>query len=65
MNLNVRPFPVPTDVYLELPPKSKQEGFNPIAISIKDVDVETLDHLCIEFRSNVFLMAGKDDSSSK
>lgn len=64
MQVPIKPFTTPNFVILDIPERSKQAGFQELqCLPIKDVDVETLDKLCQDFREAVFTKAGKPDPS--
>lgn len=63
IELALRPFTVPNFVAVELPPRPRQEGFDPEGgtFPLSLVDEETLAELCEIFREEVFKKAGKKD----
>lgn len=62
IEVKVKPFIVPRTVYLDMPPRPKQEGLCvPQHYYLKDLDASTLSKLCDEFRKNVFELAEKQD----
>jgi hypothetical protein len=62
INLKLRPFPVPNEVYVEFPPIMKKEPFqlvaNPSAIKLGSVPRETLEAMCEEFKAEILRKAG-------
>jgi len=66
VSLKIRPFTVPNYVLLELPPVGRQEGFaGNHSLPLSELDADTLDQLCYEFRKAVFQKARKTDPSIK
>lgn len=57
---NLQPFTVPNYAIQVVPPGKRQDGFveNP-KYHLSELDVETLEEMCAEFRSGVFEKAGK------
>lgn len=64
--INLKPFRTPNHVLIERPPRPRQEGinFDSGSIPLSELDVDTLDELCREFRENIFQKAGKEDPKS-
>jgi hypothetical protein len=63
-SVELRPFTVPNYVLQVEPPRQRQDGFREAPkYALADLDVETLDQLCWEFRRAVFEKAGKPDPS--
>lgn len=61
LKVNIRPFKVPDRVYVELPFVAKEDGpkFDKRTFSLSELDPETLDEMCKNFRTAVFKAAGK------
>lgn len=64
ITVQLNPFPVPTHVTLKSEPGLRQDGFigfkQPSSIPLSDLDLQTLEALCAEFRESVLLAARKD-----
>jgi hypothetical protein len=57
--LELVPFTVPTYVTVKREPGRREDGFRPpIELKLSELDAETLDELCTEFRKSVFKAAG-------
>lgn len=57
--LKLKPFTVPNFVIVEEQPKERSEGFQEgRKFALKELDFETLEMLCLEFRKEVFEKAG-------
>lgn len=55
IKLKLRPFTVPSYVSAEMPPRPKQDGLQALPqFHISELDDETLEALCTQFRSDVF-----------
>lgn len=55
IKLKLKPFRVPNNVLVEQPPKPRQEGFQEYpSIPLSELDNETLEEMCAEFRKGVF-----------
>jgi hypothetical protein len=68
MNVELSPWIVPNFVSAKMPPRPRQDGFNPDAVpkwSLAELDVNTLARQCDDFRAEVFRKAGKPDPSIK
>ena len=66
VKIKIKPFTVPRTVYMDLPPRPKQEGMTvPQHYFVKDLDAETLSQLCDEFRKSIFELAEKTDPKGK
>lgn len=62
LDVEIKPFVVPTSVYLVQKPGNRQDGIRPLPeIPLADLDVATLLKLCDDFKDRVFEMAGKTD----
>ena len=62
LDVDIKPFAVPTSVYIEQPPGLRQDGIRKLPeIPLSDLDVATLMKLCDDFRERVFETAGRDD----
>ena len=64
ISLEIHPFSIPEHVFSVQKPGLRQEGFNPtigVKYHLSELDEETLDKLCNEFRKSVFEIAGFDD----
>ena len=63
MNIEVQPWQTPNFIIGKMPARPRQEGFNIDAPkwSLAEVDEETLDKLCMDFRAEVFRKAKKTD----
>ena len=60
IEVNIKPFNVPSFVIPEVPAGKKEDGFEPTeGIPLSALDPVTLEKLCDEFRDNVFRRAGK------
>ena len=61
IKVTLKPFTVPNFVLLDVPPKRRDEGFDPEGskVALADLEPEDLDALCNEFRNTVFNKAGK------
>lgn len=57
IELDINPFTVPNFVTVNTRSVVKGESYP--AIALKDIDSETLDRLCRDFRNEVFSKAGK------
>lgn len=48
--LKLKPFPVPNEVYMEMPVGLKQDGVHPLPkLSIEEIDMDALDELATEW----------------
>lgn len=69
MKVDIAPFTVPNFVGTIRPARPRQEGFFTVPdghkMRLSDLDEETLDELCQEFRANVFRKAGKEDPKAQ
>lgn len=62
LNLDVQPFTTPNFVRLAVDSgDATKEGY---PVSIKELDAETLERLCEQFREDVFTKAGKRDPAN-
>ena len=64
MNVELIPFSTPNYVIGNMPPRPRQEGFNPDAVPkwhLSQLDECTLSKLCDDFRAAVFAKARKKD----
>ena len=60
VNLELNPFPVPTEVTIKLPPGKREDGLkSPPTIKLENLSEEALSALCEEFTAAVFVAAGK------
>ena len=60
LKVKLQPFKVPNYVLAEVPFGRREEGIQEgPKYSLEDLDAETLDRLCDEFRNAVFLKAKK------
>ena len=62
--INIKPFKVPNFVFLERPPRPRQEGINfdtSYSLPLSELRESVLDEMCKEFRAAVFEKAGKED----
>lgn len=67
MKIKILPWQTPNFLIGEMPPRSRQEGFNPDAApkwALSEVDTETLAAQCDAFRAEVFRKAGKTDPAA-
>lgn len=59
-NVELRPFTVPNYVIQASTPRPREDGFvESPKFHIGELDVETLDQLCAQFRKDVFAKAEK------
>ena len=66
IKVNLKPFHVPEGVYAEGKPGLKQDGTIPLSFyPLRDLDLQTLEELCAEFRANVLIKAGHEDILNK
>lgn len=62
MKIELQPFIAPNFVVVKMPPGSRKDGFKTAhSFHIREVDAETLDNMCREFRAEVFRKAEKPD----
>lgn len=62
ITLELQPFDVPTCVNRISKPGLRQDGFKPVeSYPLSELDAETLDVMCDEFRASVFKIAGVHD----
>lgn len=63
MNVKFKSWTTPNFVFMDLPPRPRQEGvnFDRSSMSIKDIEASDLADLCDRFRADVFKKAGKAD----
>ena len=64
MKIKIKPWIVPSFVSAEMPPGKREDGFHPDSVpkwKLSELDAETLDAQCREFRAEVFRKAGKKD----
>jgi hypothetical protein len=62
MKIKLQPFSIPNYVIMEVPPRSRQEGMvESPKFKLEELDAETLESLCDDFRKAVFAKAGKTD----
>lgn len=60
LSIELCPFEVPARVLVKQEPGSRQEGFKEApSYKLAELDVDTLEKLCDEFRENVFKFANK------
>ena len=60
-NIELRPFPIPSAVYIELPSVNPADvPANAPQIKLEDLSDETLAALCDEFTASVFAAAGRN-----
>lgn len=60
IELKLRPFPIPDGVTIDRPPGLRQDGFIPAPVlKLGELDEETLEQLCEQFKDAVFKKAGK------
>jgi hypothetical protein len=60
INLVLQPFPVPTDVTIQMPPGKREDGMKAApTLKLSDLNEETLAALCDQFTNAVFAAAGK------
>ena len=67
MNIKLQPWQTPNFVIGVMPPRPRQEGFNPDAVpkwQLKEVDAETLAKMCDDFRAEIFRKAEKPDPTN-
>lgn len=58
--IEILPFPVPTGVTVKQKPGSRQDGLKPVPeIPLSEIDQDTLNELCNDFRAAVFAAAGR------
>ena len=63
INIKLKPFVVPNFIREIVPPGKRQEGFKEGRLfALSELDVETLNHLCDEFRASVLAKAANPDS---
>ena len=59
IKLKLKPLSVPNFVIAESRPSTRQEGWKESSsFPLSDLDAETLNEMCNEFRRNVFAKAG-------
>lgn len=59
VNLELRPFPVPNEVFVQTKPGLRQDGIRPLpALKLTELSPVDLDAMCEEFRTSVFEAAG-------
>lgn len=63
VRMKLRPWLVPNFAIVEVPPRSRQQGFSPEATSIhiRDLDPEILSAMADDWRRRLFTHAGKED----
>lgn len=62
VKVKLRPITVPNFVSAETPPRSREHGVGEgPKFAVADLDAETLEALCIQFRADLFKKAGKTD----
>ena len=62
MKIELQPMTVPNFVTQKGSVRSREEGFTEAPkYALKDMDTETLDKLCNQFRADVFAKANKTD----
>jgi hypothetical protein len=60
IEVELQPFTTPNFVLTVQPPRPKQEGFvETPKLALSDLDSNTLERMCDDFRSEVFKKAGK------
>ena len=67
MQIELQPWQTPNFVIGTMPPRSRQEGFNPDACpkwSLAETDADVLAKQCDQFRAGVFRKAGKPDPAN-
>jgi hypothetical protein len=67
MNIKLQAWQTPNFVIGVMPPRPRQEGFNPDAApkwSLKEVAAETLAKMCDDFRAEIFRKAEKPDPAN-
>jgi hypothetical protein len=66
IELKLRPFPIPDGVVIDRPPGLRQDGFIPAPVlKLGELDEETLEQLCEQFREAVYKKAGKESPKLK
>lgn len=66
INLKLQPMSVPNFVIAMMPPRERQEGMvEAPKFHIRELEADTLDKLCNEFRKNVFAKAEKKDPATE
>ena len=59
VNLKLKPFTVPTEVFVDTKPGLRQDGIRPLpALKLTELSPVDLDAMCEEFRTAVFEAAG-------
>lgn len=62
IEVELQPFTVPDKVYAVAPEGTRQGGFvAPTSFWLSDLDADTLDTMCNEFRREVFKRTGKKE----
>jgi hypothetical protein len=60
INLTLKPFPVPTEVTIDMPAGKREDGAKPLpTLKLADLSEDALAALCEEFTNAVFEAAGK------
>ena len=61
LEMEIKPFNVPNFVIPIKEGKSREDGFQePVGIHLSELDSDTLEKMCEEFRKKVFNKAGKN-----
>ena len=62
VELKLKPFQTPNFVSVDMPPRSRAEGFTPLpSLALHELSPETLAEMCDEFRKEVFAKAMAND----
>jgi len=60
VEIKLKPFATPNFVLVDEPPRTRDEGFTEgRKFALSELDVETLESLCWDFKKEVFKKAGK------
>lgn len=60
--VELQPFRVPGFVFTVSGPRKREDGFTEAPkYALSELDAETLDELCTQFRNDVFRKAGKSE----
>lgn len=60
LEVELQPFTVPNFVLQVIPPRAREAGIDkPVSFHLSELDADTLDRLCWQFRAAVFEKAGK------
>lgn len=60
LEIDLEPFRIPSEVYIIENPVLRQDGFKtPRSFKLSELDDDTLDLLCDQFRSDIFAAARK------